>query len=116
MSRKKVIITSLISLLIGTGLGMILLGRSCSGHLKEVQGNSNNNVEIPNKIIEKELKEIDSLKNVIELGEKEISRLKDSIKVKEVIRTIQIDNVKKLPLDSAVIFLNSKLREYEDKY
>lgn len=112
MSKKKVIITSLISLLIGTGLGMILLGRSCSDHLRETQGN----VEIPNKIIEKELKEIDSLKNVIELGEKEISRLKDSIKVKEVIRTIQIDNVKKLPLDSAVIFLNSKLREYEDKY
>ena len=115
MSKKKaVIIASLICLIIGTGLGMILRDCSYSDPLKD--NDNQGSVVIPDSLIKEETNKIDSLKEVIESREELISRLKDSIQIKEVIRTIQIDNVKKLPLDSAVMFLNSKLREYEDKY
>ena len=115
MSKIKALIVSILLLIlglsIGAGLGFILFRDSSNSAPSE-----DPSVIIPDSLIKDETNKIDSLKEEIESREELISRLKDSIQIKEVIRTIQIDNVKKLPLDSAVMFLNSKLREYEDKY
>lgn len=116
MSRRKVIIISIIILILGLSLGIgfgMILFKGCSNPTF-YKGSSN--VIIPDSIIKEEKNILDSLEKEIIIREEVISHLKDSIQIKEVIRTIEIDNIKELPLDSSVIFLKSKLREYEGKY
>lgn len=116
MSKRKAIIISIIILILGLSLGIgfgMILFKGCSNptFYKE-----SSNVIIPDSIIKEEKNILDSLEKEIIIREEVISHLKDSIQIKEVIRTIEIDNIKELPLDSSVIFLKSKLREYEGKY
>ena len=115
MSKKKAIIVSILLLIlglsIGAGLGFILF-KGCSSPAPS----EDPSVIIPDSLIKEEKEKIDSLEKEIKIREENISRLKDSIQVKEIIRTIKIDNIKELPLDSSVIFLKSKLRDYDNKY
>lgn len=111
MSKKKIIISILCILVIGLGAALY---KGCSNRFKN--NKQYVSVSIDSSIIKNELIKIDSLKKEIKCREDKISQLKDSIRVKETIRTIEIDNIKKLPLDSSVMFLKLKLREYEDKY
>lgn len=111
MSKKKIITIIITSIVIILGLGTILLYKGCSDPFSE-----NDESILNDSVINKETLKIDSLKKEIEIKERIISRLKDSIRTKEIVRTIEINNIKKLPLDSSVMFLRLKLREYENKY
>ena len=66
-------------------------------------------------LVGEENKKIDSLQLVIENYEKINSSLRDSIKEVTIIRAIEVDAVKELPLDSGVLFLKHKLREFESR-
>lgn len=72
--------------------------------------------KVDSLLVKDELSKIDSLETVIDEYEKLNSDLKDSIEVVTVIRTVKVDEVKKLPLDSGVLFLKHKLREFECKF
>ena len=116
LSVIKILIISLVILgitLIGFGVGVILKFYSHSNPTKE---NITDTIIVPDKLIKDNQIKIDSLNKVIEEREKSIRHLKDSIEKIEAIRTIEVDNVKRLPLDSALIYLNLKLGEYYDRY
>lgn len=110
MSWKK-IIANVIGLLLGFGFGAIYF-KGCSNPDFEDE----DNITIPENVISEETKKIDSLKLEIIKREELIGHLKDSVKIIETIRTIKVDNIKKLPLDSAVMYLNLKLEKYENEY
>ena len=61
-----------------------------------------------------EKRKIDSLETVIKEYEKINSDLRDSVKTIEITRTIEVDAVKKLPLDSGVLYLKHRLREFQE--
>lgn len=114
MLKKETVLASFFGIIIGTGLGMILY-KSCFNPAPINNNTSEVSINL-DSLLKKDKIKIDSLKKEIYLREEKISRLKDSIQVKEIIRTVEIDNIKKLPLDSSVTFLNLKLREYENMY
>jgi hypothetical protein len=66
-------------------------------------------------LVGNENKRIDSLELIIEDYKKINNNLRDSIEAVTITRVIEVDAVKKLPLDSGVIFLRQKLREFESK-
>lgn len=72
-------------------------------------------IESDSLIIKDDKVKIDSLVSVIEEYKEINDRLRDSIQVVITTRIIEVDAVKKLPLDSGVIFLKHKLREYENR-
>lgn len=72
-------------------------------------------LRIDSVIVEKESRDIDSLLSVIKDYEIINNRLRDSIQVVVTTRIIEVDAVKKLPLDSGVIFLKQKLGEFENR-
>lgn len=72
-------------------------------------------IESDSLIIKDDKVKIDSLVSVIEEYKEINDRLRDSIQVVVTTRIIEVDAVKKLPLDSGVIFLKHKLREYENR-
>lgn len=69
---------------------------------------------IDSVLVKNEIRKIDSLKNRINEIELINNNLRDSIKLITITRVIEVDAVRKLPLDSGVIFLKQKLREFED--
>lgn len=106
---KRQISFFLLILVIGLGIG-IYVGK-CIYQPKPI---SNNEIVIPDSIIEQENKTIDSLETL----NKEISGKRNDVKDSIVIITKwkekEVNRVKELPLDSAIIYLNKKLREYEN--
>ena len=64
-------------------------------------------------LVNSEAIKIDSLENVIREYEKINSNLRDSVRIIEVTRTIEVDAIKKLPLDSGVLYLKQRLREFQ---
>ena len=103
MSVKKTIISIVIGIIIGF-VGGIYYSRS------------HTTFEIPNDFVETENKKIDSLVSLIKEYELINSCLRDSVREVIITRTIEVDVVKKLPLDKSVEFLKQKLREYEEEY
>lgn len=100
-------------------LGLILLGFFLGVYISRpsVSVDEPINVEkIDSLLVSKEKAVIDSLNLVISEYEKLNSDLRDSIKIVTIVRTVKVDEVKKLPLDSGVVFLNQKLREFEHKF
>lgn len=75
----------------------------------------NDDVGSDSLIIKDDRAKIDSLVSVIKEYKEINDRLRDSIQVVVTTRIIEVDAVKKLPLDSGVIFLKHKLREYENR-
>lgn len=71
--------------------------------------------KIDSTLVGEENRKIDSLEAVIKSYELINSSLRDSIQTITIIRTIEVDAVKKLPLDSSVLFLKQKLREFESR-
>lgn len=69
---------------------------------------------IDSVLVKNEIRKIDSLKSRINEIELINNNLRDSIKLITITRVIEVDAVRKLPLDSGVIFLKQKLREFED--
>lgn len=65
-------------------------------------------------LVKKELHKIDSLQKIVSEYERINSNLRDSIDKISITRTIKVDAVRKLPLDSGVIYLKQKLREFEE--
>ena len=110
MFRKTVTNLLLIILLILLGyiLGVYIEPPGYSSLDKE-------SLRIDSVIVEKESKNIDSLLSVIKDYEIINNRLRDSIQVIVTTRIIEVDAVKKLPLDSGVIFLKQKLGEFENR-
>lgn len=110
MFRKTVTNLLLIVLLILFGyiLGVYIGPPGYSSFDKE-------SLRIDSVIVEKEFKNIDSLLSVIKDYEIINNRLRDSIQVVVTTRIIEVDAVKKLPLDSGVIFLKQKLGEFENR-
>lgn len=109
----KKLIASIVGLLLGFGFGVIYF-KGCS---KPSSDNEDPVITTDqSNIISEDSKKIDSLRLEIERKERIIGHLKDSVKVIETIRTIEVDNVKNLPLDSAVMYLNLKLESYENIY
>lgn len=72
--------------------------------------------KVDSLVVKKELEKIDSLTKVIETYENLNSDLKDSIETVTIIRTVKVNEVNKLPLDSGVLFLKHKLGEFESKF
>lgn len=100
-------------------LGLVLLGYILGVYISRpsVSIDEPINVEkVDSLLVSKEKLIIDSLNLVINEYKKLNSDLKDSIKVVTIVRTVKVDEVKKLPLDSGVVFLNQKLREFEHKF
>lgn len=58
---------------------------------------------------------IDSLEILVEGFDSLSNILKDSIREVEVMQIIEVNAVKKLPLDSGVLYLRKKLREFQDE-
>ena len=63
-------------------------------------------------IIIEDVKKLDSLTNLVEEYRAINTRLKDSLDNIIITRVIEVESVKRLPLDSSVLFLKQKLREY----
>lgn len=115
VTAKSLVISLIIvvlSLTLGFGLGALFF-RGCSHSTPDKTTDS---IKVPDTLIQEDQRKIDSLKEVIKEREESIGHLKDSVKIIETIRTIEVDNIKKLPLDSAVMYLNLKLGEYYDRY
>lgn len=102
MSVRKTIINIVIGIIIGF-VGGIYYSRS------------HTTFEIPNDFVETENKKIDSLVNKIKEYEMINSCLRDSVREVIITRTIEVNAVKKLPLNESVEFLKQKLREYEEE-
>ncbi len=66
-------------------------------------------------IVKDDLKRVDSLERVISEYREVNTRLRDSIQDIIAIRIVEVDVVQKLPLDSSVIFLKQKLREFKNR-
>lgn len=66
-------------------------------------------------IIKEKNNKIDSLLSIIEEYEKINSCLRDSVREIAIVRTVEVDAVKKLPLTDGVKFLKQKLGEYEEE-
>lgn len=96
-------------LLIGYILG-VYVGRPSDSTLPTIDVETLDSI-----LVGKENKKIDSLQAVIENYERINSNLRDSINKVTIIRTVEVDAVKKLPLDSGVLFLKHKLREFESR-
>lgn len=64
-------------------------------------------------IIIEDIKKLDSLTNLVEEYRAVNTRLRDSLDNIVTTRIIEVEAVKRLPLDSSVLFLKQKLREYE---
>lgn len=103
---NNIIILS-IFILFGFGLGVWY-------SLPSAQNTTIDKTYVDSILVKKELNKIDSLTKII--GEYELinSNLKDSISKITVTRTIKVDAVRKLPLDSGVLYLKQKLREFEE--
>lgn len=72
-------------------------------------------VENDSLIIKSERTTIDSLTFLVGEYEKINNLLRDSMQVIVATRIVEVDAVRKLPLDSGVIFLKQKLGEYENR-
>ena len=72
-------------------------------------------VEIDSLVIKNEREKIDSLYLVIGEYKKINNLLRDSIQNIVTTRIVEVSAIKKLPLDSGVLFLKQKLREYENR-
>lgn len=108
----KKILSIIIILLIGFGLG-VLMDKYVFNRSKPI---SIPPVVVPDTVYIKEQNKIDTLWKT-EIKEKEkAEKVRDSIKVITKIKYIKADSIKKLPLDSGIIYLRNKLEEYEDKY
>lgn len=68
------------------------------------------------ELLRPEREKIDSLQIEISRREEYIERLRDSVRVVEIIRPSQVEEIRKLPNDEATEFLKNKLREYEEEY
>ena len=64
-------------------------------------------------IFVEDIRKVDSLTNLVEEYRAINTRLKDSLSSVVVTRIVEVESVKRLPLDSSVLFLKQKLREYE---
>jgi len=69
---------------------------------------------IPDSIIAAENSKLDSIQTLVENLEKNRETIKDSIVYITKWRTVEVSKVKSLPLDSGIIFLREKLRDYEN--
>lgn len=63
-------------------------------------------------IIIEDVKKIDSLTSLVEEYRAINTRLRDSLDNIIITRVIEVESVKRLSLDSSVLFLKQKLREY----
>ena len=100
-------------------IGLILLGYILGVYVSRPSVSVDEPIDIEkidSLLVSKEKATIDSLTLVIEEYKKINSDLKDSIKEVVIIRTEKVDEVRKLPLDSGVLFLNHKLREFENRF
>lgn len=95
--------------------GLVILGYTLGAYYGFPGKPSEYIPEIDSTLVNTKQAEIDSLVNVIEEYEKIDSVLRDSIREVVVTRTIEVDAVKKLPLDSGVLYLKHKLREFQDE-
>lgn len=98
----KIIISFIIGILVGW----------CTNEYTSQPGDVT--VVVPDSIFKKEQNYIDSLRTIEKRVDNKRESLKDSIQIVVKWRTKEVENVKNLPLDSGIIFLNKKLREYED--
>lgn len=105
----KQVVRILIILLVGFGLG-ICAEKYVFGPKPIFPGD----VVIPDSIVQPENEIIDSLNHLDSTLISNSEALKDSIKVIYRIRYIKVDSVKKLPLDSGIMYLRAKLKEYEE--
>ena len=110
MSVKKTIAN------VGIGLIILLIGFGLGIYFERGISPSSPSIGNPDDLVKPEIEKIDSLKEEIGRREEIISHLKDSVRVIETIRTVEVDNIRKLPIDSGVGFLKQKLREYEDMF
>lgn len=99
-------------------LGLVLFGYILGVYVSRpsVSIDSLDVEKVDSLLVSREREIIDSLNLVISDYKKLNSDLRDSIKVITVVRTVKVGEVKKLPLDSGVVFLNQKLREFEYKF
>ena len=104
----KEVLKILIILLIGFGLGMLF--EKHIGGSKPIDPSS---VVIPDSIIAGENHKIDTLKITEEKERIKEIYLKDSVKTITKIKYVKVDSIKKLPLDSGILYLKSKLDKYE---
>ena len=106
---KRQISFFLLILVIGLGIG-IYIGK-CMYQPKPI---SNNEIVIPDSIIKQENETIDSLETLNEEISGKIENVKDSIVIITKWKEKEVNKIKELPLDSAIIYLNKKLRKYEN--
>lgn len=108
----KKILSIIVILLIGFGLG-ILMDKYVFNRSKPI---SIPPVVVPDTVYIEEQNKIDTLWRT-EIKEKErAGKVRDSIQIITKLKYISVDSVKRLPLDSGMIYLKNKLEEYEDKY
>lgn len=104
---KKAVIISLL-LLFGFGLGVLYYSHSTQ--------RKNEEIKLPEEIIQPERNKIDSL--VIEIIDRDsiINYLREKIHKIESTRIDKVDSIRELPMTEAVEFLRLKLREFDSKY
>lgn len=71
-------------------------------------------ITIPDSVIQEQTKHIDSLYRVEKEIKTERKKLDAEVRVIQEERINEINEIRKLPLDSGVNFLKTKLREYEE--
>lgn len=96
-------------------IGLLIVGYVLGVYFsyKSLGHSPNNPITMDSTLVNSEAIKIDSLENVIREYEKINSSLRDSVRIIEVTRTIEVDAIKKLPLDSGVLYLKQRLREFQ---
>lgn len=107
---KRQISFFLLILVIGLGIG-IYIGKCMYQQPKPI---SNNGIVIPDSIVKQENETIDSLETLNGEISGKIENVKDSIVIVTKWKGKEVNRIKELPLDSAIIYLNKKLRKYEN--
>ena len=105
--KKKISLSIIISFVIGIGLGFYAGKRIYQAEPVDIT------ITIPDSVIEEETRYIDSLYSVEQEIEEKRKELEHEIEIIREEEIKEINYIKKLPTDSGVKYLKSKLREYE---